>query len=158
MKNIIIRDMQPGDIEALSRLEAQIFSIPWSKQTFAGLLEHAYCHYLVAARGEELIGCVGMADICHEGNIDKVMVARGERGRGLAQRMLEMLFVKGEAIGITAYTLEVRVSNQAAIHIYKKLGFVGEGIRPSFYEHPREDALIMWRRQNREALISSDIP
>lgn len=147
LQDIIIRDLRAEDIGALAGMEMEIFSMPWSEQAFFRLLEHDYCHYLVAVRGEEVLGCAGMVDSCHEGSIDKVMVTPGERGKGLAQRMLEMLFLKGEAIGITAYTLEVRVSNAAAIHIYEKLGFAGEGIRPGFYEHPTEDALIMWRRQ-----------
>lgn len=145
MDDIMIRELQPEDIGALSRLEEEIFSSPWSEQAFSELLEHDYCHYLVAVRGEEVLGCAGMADICHEGNIDKVMVAAGERGKGLGQRMLETLFHKGKELGITAYTLEVRAGNKAAVHLYEKLGFVREGIRPGYYGHPTEDALIMWR-------------
>ena len=55
------------------------------------------------------------------------------------------LYVVAES-GITAYTLEVRVSNAPAIRLYEKFGFVSEGIRPGFYEKPTEDAMIMWRR------------
>ena len=53
----------------------------------------------------------------------------------------------GEQRAIHAFTLEVRVGNAAAIHIYEKLGFVTAGVRKGFYEKPKEDALIMWRRQ-----------
>ena len=47
---------------------------------------------------------------------------------------------------VTAITLEVRVSNQRAINLYKKFGFVEEGIRKEYYEDNKEDALIMWKR------------
>ena len=53
---------------------------------------------------------------------------------------------EGCRAGLNAYTLEVRVSNTAAIGLYEKLGFVSEGIRPNFYEKPAEDAMIMWKR------------
>ncbi len=56
------------------------------------------------------------------------------------------LMEEGDREGVTAYTLEVRVSNEAAIQMYRKLGFVSEGIRPGFYEKPVEDAMIMWKR------------
>ena len=59
---------------------------------------------------------------------------------------MEQLVKEGKEMGVTAYTLEVRVSNMAAIHLYKKLGFQEEGIRKNFYERPKEDALIMWKR------------
>jgi hydroxylamine reductase (hybrid-cluster protein) len=61
-------------------------------------------------------------------------------------KMLEELLRLGAERGITAYTLEVRVSNAPAIRLYEKFGFVSEGIRPGFYEKPTEDAMIMWRR------------
>ena len=76
------------------------------------------------------------------------MVAEKFRGRGIASRLLQELMVRGNAQGVEAYTLEVRVSNSIAIHVYEKLGFVSEGIRPDFYERPTEDAMIMWRRKS----------
>lgn len=60
--------------------------------------------------------------------------------------MLRHLMKESEQEGIRAFTLEVRVSNAAAIHVYEKLGFVSEGIRPGFYEKPDEDAMILWKR------------
>ena len=61
--------------------------------------------------------------------------------------MLTQLISRGEKdFGIKEFTLEVRLSNMGAIHLYEKLGFVSEGIRKNFYEEPVEDALIMWKR------------
>jgi hypothetical protein len=77
-----------------------------------------------------------------DGSIDIVMVTEKERGNGIAYAMLQELFVVGESIGVENFTLEVRVSNAPAIHIYEKLGFVSAGIRPRFYEKPVEDELF----------------
>ena len=60
--------------------------------------------------------------------------------------MLRYLIGEGEQKGLSAFTLEVRAGNAAAIHVYEKLGFRSEGIRPNFYEKPVEDAVIMWKR------------
>lgn len=143
---IEIRKLQEADIESLSRIESESFSMPWSARDFRDLLTRNYCTYLVALAGGEVAGCCGMTNICQEGNIDNVVVAERFRNRGIACAMLKELIVMGEKAGITAFTLEVRVSNRAAIHLYEKLGFVSEGIRPQFYEKPTEDANIMWRR------------
>ena len=59
--------------------------------------------------------------------------------------MLSYLCQKGEEKGIVNFTLEVRAGNQAAIHVYEKSGFVSVGLRPGFYDRPKEDAMIMWR-------------
>lgn len=143
---IEIRKLQENDIEPLSRIEAESFSMPWSPRDFRELLDRDYCTYLVALVEGEVAGCCGMTNICQEGNIDNVVVAEQFRNHGIARTMLEELIRMGGEAGVTAFTLEVRVSNAAAIHLYEKLGFVSEGIRPRFYEKPTEDAMIMWRR------------
>lgn len=144
--NIVIRDLQEEDVAKLAEIEAEAFSMPWSEKDFRDLLSRSYCTYVVALADGEIIGCCGYTNSCGVANIDNVVVAPGFRGRGAAQAMLRELLARGEAAGVEAYTLEVRVSNAAAVHVYEKLGFVSEGIRPGFYEKPKEDANIMWRR------------
>lgn len=143
---IKIRGLQESDIDALAAIESDSFSMPWSGQDFKDLLRHDYCTYVVALVDREVAGCAGFTDSFGEANIDNVVVAEKYRGMGLAQSMLRELFRLGEEAGVKAYTLEVRVSNRIAIHVYEKLGFVSEGIRPRFYEKPVEDANIMWKR------------
>lgn len=144
--NLEIRELQSGDVEALAEIESRSFSMPWSKKDFEDLLSHNYCCYVVALVDGAVVGCCGYTNSCNEGNIDNVVVAEEYRGRGIAQRMLAELITRGEADGVEAFTLEVRVGNTQAIHVYEKLGFKSEGIRPNFYEKPTEDAMIMWRR------------
>ncbi len=144
--NIEIRTLRFEDVEALAAIEAESFTMPWSKQDFEDLLKRDYCYYLVALADGEVAGCCGYTKSFEEGNIDNVVVAPKYRGLGIAQRMLQELIDRGVRAGVEAFTLEVRVSNEAAIHVYEKLGFVSEGIRPRFYEKPVEDANIMWLR------------
>ncbi|HEV7919007.1 MAG TPA: GNAT family N-acetyltransferase, partial [Solirubrobacterales bacterium] len=66
------------------------------------------------------------------------------RRRGVATSMLQELFRKADG-DRTHYTLEVRVSNDAAISMYEQNGFRSAGVRPKYYADNREDALIMWR-------------
>lgn len=143
---LIIRKLTEEDVEPLSAIESASFSMPWSAEDFAALLTRDYCVYYVAEVDGEVAGCCGMTNICNEGNIDNVVVAEKFRGQGIATALLERLLKEGDSLGVTAYTLEVRVSNASAIHVYEKLGFVSEGIRPNFYEKPTEDANIMWKR------------
>ncbi len=145
---LVIRELQEEDVPRLAQIEAESFSMPWSEKDFRELLSHSYCTYVVAVADGQVAGCCGFTNICHVANIDNVVVAPGFRGRGIAQAMLKEVMVRGEAEQAEAFTLEVRVSNEAAIHLYEKAGFVSEGIRPGFYERPVEDANIMWKRLN----------
>lgn len=141
------RRLREEDVEALSIMAKECFSVPWTAKAFAELVNDEKSIYLVAVREEEVIGCCGMVNACGDADIDIVMVTEKERGRGIACSMLQELLKAGESMGIENFTLEVRVSNAPAIHVYEKLGFISEGIRPRFYEKPVEDAMIMWKRK-----------
>lgn len=143
---IIIRKLQTKDIKAVSDIEAASFTMPWSAQDFADLVYARHSLYLVAEVDGQVVGCCGFIQMSHEAAISNVVVAEHMRGNGIGQAMLEELIKQGQAMDIEDFTLEVRVSNEPAIHIYKKLNFLSEGIRPDFYDEPKEDAMIMWRR------------
>ena len=48
------------------------------------------------------------------------------------------------ARGARHMTLEVRVSNTAAQHMYARFGFETAGVRKNYYAETNEDALVMW--------------
>ena len=76
-------------------------------------------------------------------------VKKEYRRQGIARRMLSELMREGRDEGIGRFTLEVRASNEAAIALYRGLGFYQEGVRKNYYESPREDALILWTRERK---------
>lgn len=143
---ILYREMRAADVPLISRLEEETFSMPWSAASFLQMIEKEDTAYFVAEENGQLLGGCGLLMIAGEGNITNVVVAPGARRRGVATGLLTYLMAEGDRAGLSAYTLEVRVSNAAAIGLYGKLGFVSEGIRPNFYEKPTEDAMIMWKR------------
>ena len=104
--------------------------------------------YLVAYEKDILAGYCGLLQSFDEADITNVAVVEKFRKKGVATELLEQLFLRGYERGIENFTLEVRVGNAPAIHLYEKLGFERSGIRPNFYEKPKEDALIMWKYGN----------
>lgn len=143
---IVYRKMRKEDVSFISRLEEDTFSMPWSAASFLRMIENEDTEYFVAEEDGRLLGGCGLLLIAGEGNITNVVVAPEARRRGVATGLLTCLMETGDRAGLSAYTLEVRVSNAPAIALYEKLGFVSEGIRPRFYEKPVEDAVIMWKR------------
>ncbi|MEZ3506588.1 MAG: ribosomal protein S18-alanine N-acetyltransferase [Lachnospiraceae bacterium] len=143
---MIYRRMTPQDVPWISKLEEETFSMPWSPESFLEMIGKEDVRYYVAEEEGQILGGCGVWMIAGEGNITNVVVAPAARNRGIATAMLRHLIQEGDQEGLTAYTLEVRVSNAAAIHVYEKLGFVSAGVRPGFYEKPPEDALIFWKR------------
>ena len=140
-----IRDMQEEDLEQVCAIEEQIFSQPWSRQDFLASIKNDTHIYLVAEQHGAIMGYCGMWGIIGEGQITNVAVAPQFRRQGVAKKLFQVFLEKGQQMGLTAFTLEVRVSNLPAIQLYKCAGFKEAGIRKEFYEFPKEDALIMWR-------------
>ncbi|MFR5072326.1 MAG: ribosomal protein S18-alanine N-acetyltransferase [Bianqueaceae bacterium] len=91
----------------------------------------------------EIIGYGGFWQIFDEAHITNIAVSQRWRRTGVASEILQGLDVWCESLGIQYVTLEVRMSNVAAQALYEKHGFYSAGIRPGYYEKPREDANIM---------------
>lgn len=143
---VTFRKMEEKDIEEVSRIEEETFSMPWSPKSFQEMIQRDNVFYIVAEEDGKILGSCGVIQALDEGDITNVVVAKESRGKGIGTKMLSYMMAEGEKNGITAYTLEVRVSNAEAIHVYEKLGFVSAGIRRNFYDKPKEDANIMWKR------------
>lgn len=143
---LVIRDMTEGDTPQVARLEEQIFSMPWSEHAFRAEVGKEDRLFVVAYLEEELAGYCGVLALAGEGDITNVAVAPGFRRLGVGRQILSTVLAWGEQMGLTDFTLEVRTGNQPAISLYESLGFESAGVRRNFYEKPREDALIMWKR------------
>lgn len=143
---LLIREMKADDVEVVSKIESEVFSMPWSAKDFLEMVEADYAYYYVAELDGEIAGCCGIRNIAGDGEITNVVVAPFHRRKGIALAMMEYMLNEAVKVGIGDCTLEVRVSNQPAIRLYERLGFKGEGVRPHFYDKPDEDALIMWKR------------
>lgn len=153
-REILIRPMQKEDVPKVSLIEEAAFSMPWSPDDFLDMVERADSLYVTALCKGEPVGCCGVTNACGDGDVNNVVVEEGYRGLGIGKAMLCAMMEWGAALGIENYTLEVRVSNTPAIRLYESIGFVSEGIRPNFYERPREDAMIMWKRQAEDGQIT----
>lgn len=143
---IQFRDLQKKDVKEVVKIEEETFAMPWSQDAFLEMIEAQYAHYIVAKDDDKIIGSCGLRNIAGEGEITNVVMKKEYRNKGIGTNMLCKILENGKSMGIQAFTLEVRESNESAIHIYEKLGFFAEGIRKNFYEKPSEAAVIMWKR------------
>lgn len=134
-------------VPQVALIEAMSFSEPWSEQAYREVCGKEAYVYMAAVDGNgTVVGMCGMLIGPFEAEVMNVAVHPDHRGQGIAGKMMQALLQTGTERGVTEFTLEVRVSNAAAIHVYEANGFVSEGVRPNFYTKPKEDALIMWRR------------
>ena len=151
MTAVNVRSLRPSDLDAVERIERGSYPTPWSRSMFAGELAKPSSVCLGAFQGADMLGYLIVARYVDAWHVMNVAVDEGFRGRGIAQGMLERLFELTVGDVERGYTLEVRVSNETAIDLYKRLGFVETGVRRGYYTDNREDALIMWRDPSSDA-------
>lgn len=143
--------MDRSHIPQIVQLEQTCFSVPWTENMLADALFDPQASFLVAEDDEgNVLGYAGLHAILDEGYIDNVAVEPDARRHGVASALLEV-FCRFGAANLAFLTLEVRASNNAAIGLYEKHGFHRAGLRPGYYQKPREDAVIMTREFTHEA-------
>ncbi|MEY8386398.1 ribosomal protein S18-alanine N-acetyltransferase [Oscillospiraceae bacterium 38-13] len=134
-----------GDyLDEVAELERVCFPDPWSRNMLKEELENDLTAFLVALdEGGAVAGYAGLQVVLDEGYILNVAVRPDCRRRGVAGQLLNVFlnFAKGNRLAFLS--LEVRASNYSAIALYGSRGFRGVGRRKNYYEHPKEDAVIM---------------
>ncbi len=138
----LIRRLAYSDLPAVISIERRSFPTPWSLAMFVLELSKPSGICLAATEGDELLGYLVCSRYDQVWHLMNVAVAPERRRAGVARRLIMQLVEQGE--GRLPFTLEVRVSNQAAITMYERLGFRSAGVRPRYYQDNGEDALIMW--------------
>lgn len=140
--NFSVTEAAEDIAEKIADLEKVCFSSPWSKSVIVDAMKHGTV-FFAATRNDKLIGYIGISVILDEGYITNVAVYPEYRKKGVATALLNAVFSLAEEKKLSFVSLEVRESNNAAISLYKKLGFNEAGLRKNFYDNPKENAIIL---------------
>lgn len=138
-----VRRMKMSDVEGVSDLEKRCFNEPWSEKMFYhDFAKNTRAHFFVAEKNGEIVGYVGIWTVVNNVHITTIAVEPNRRREGIATALIERV-IEEYANERQTITLEVRPSNEAAIGLYKNLGFVETGRRKNYYSDNNEDAIIM---------------
>ena len=103
-----------------------------SRKTVLMFMDQAYvqdelynlnAYYYVIKVNGKIVGYVGFWKIIDEAHITNVAIHSDYRRSGYGRALINALLNKARELGIIAATLEVRVSNLAAISLYESFGF-----------------------------------
>ena len=138
-----VREMVAEDLDQVVEIEKKTFSLPWSKAGFQSGMQISGSCFLVALSENQIVGYIGMYTSFDEGEITNVAVDKKVQNQGTGKKLVDESIKWCEKYKINQLILEVRKSNEVAIHLYQSLGFEIIGNRKGFYEHPTEDGLVM---------------
>jgi len=137
--------MRRRHLRGVMAIERQVYPRPWSPNLFLSeMSEPRNRCYLVARMDREVVGYGGLICYGEEAHVTNIAVDPLHHGRKIATRLLHDLIRNAIEMGAEAISLEVRVSNLDAQHLYERFGFRSVGVRKNYYQEINEDALIMW--------------
>lgn len=154
-QQLAIVPMERAHLDRVVAIEHESFSTAWRRESYERELLNATARYLVAKRGDEVVGYAGMWAIADEAHITTIAVAPGHRRRGIGERLLVALLVAAEDAGVRMVTLEVRESNAVARGLYDKYGFEAVAHMRGYYADTGEDAIVMWLKPLRLVAAAS---
>lgn len=147
-----IRKAEEKDVPSIALLEQLCFRTPWPEEFIYEDLVISKNHYLLLEENGEPAGYAGMWIILDEAHLNNICIHPDHRGGGRGKALLTALMQDAVNMGAGSMTLEVRVSNAPAIHLYENTGFISAGIRKKYYQDNNEDACIMWNTDLRKTL------
>ena len=155
--HVRIVPMTADHLDEVAELERVCFTTPWSRNMLAEELDNYLSAFLVALDdNDKVAGYAGLQAVRDEGYSTNVAVRPDCRRQGIAGKLLQVFldFAKGNHLAFLS--LEVRASNYDAIALYGSRGFRSVGRRKNYYEHPREDAIIMTKEFEHHGAETAD--
>ena len=153
-----ICSVESSHIADLIRIGDDTNLSPWSAQSYLAELKNPNAIMLrLVSDDNETIGFVvgrvvtgGETEIRTDAEIYNIAVTRNYQSTGNGQALLAAFIEQSWKRGVKYIWLEVRESNQKALDFYTRNGFVHVQTRANFYDHPREAALLMRLKLDRE--------
>ncbi len=134
-----IRPLQQGDLGDVVAIEQSTMTHPWSAAQIESELALAHSTGLAAILDGRLLGYAIFRTCRPECELLRLVVDEQWRRRRVGRTLLEYALRALMELGYTTCFLEVRATNEAAIHVYRTIGFFQVGLRKKYYTQPSED-------------------
>jgi len=137
--------LSPGEIRRILEIEERAFPHPWTLSDFEWLSQDASSLNLGLWQGDALVGyAIGTVEdaVFH---LVSLAVDSPFQRQGWGSRLLHAALLRATDLACRSCRLEVRRSNHAALCMYRKFGFVADGVRRRLYTKPVEDAWLLRR-------------
>jgi ribosomal-protein-alanine N-acetyltransferase len=118
----------------------------WSVDSYEKLNTNGGIIAFVSDTNDRINGFLFGSQVADEAEVLSIAVAADSRCKGQGTALLQACIDEFNRRGVTSLFLEVRESNRAAIHFYKKFGFVKTRLRKGYYQDPTEDAICMQKK------------
>jgi [ribosomal protein S18]-alanine N-acetyltransferase len=151
-----LRKFQPGDLQGVMQINRVCLPENYTDFFFMDLHQRFPETFIVAEENEELAGYImcrievglsnyGFGGLVKKGHVVSIAVMPQHRRKGVAQAVIKRALEGMDYYKAKQCFLEVRVTNDIAISLYKKLGFEITRTIKGYYSDG-EDAYVMTKR------------
>lgn len=144
MKTLRFEPLEEAYLPPILEIETEANSSPWSERSFRNEFINPQSIFRIAKVDGNLVAYGGIWMCVDEAHVTNVAVAKEMRGQGIGRKLMIELLSLAKQQGMTCSTLEVRASNEPALKLYERLGYVRAGVRKRYYPDNQEDAVVMW--------------
>ena len=131
---MIIEKMKPSDIDEIIKIESECFIDPWPKEAFESDLNNPDAELMVLKDNDEIIGYYDVWYMFDNADISNIAISKKYQGKGYGEYLLKHLIQRCISKNVEFLHLEVRVDNEVAKNLYKKLGFIEVRKRIGYYD------------------------
>ncbi|MCF2134599.1 MULTISPECIES: ribosomal protein S18-alanine N-acetyltransferase [Mycetohabitans] len=138
--------MTDSDLDEVAAVERDAYEFPWTRGNFEDSLRNGYFGVCLRHVTGVLVGYCVLMPVVDEMHLLNLCVAPTAQGHGAGLTLLREAVRITRARQLGSVLLEVRPSNQRAMRLYERFGFIVIGRRKSYYparHHAREDAIVM---------------
>ncbi|MDO8702393.1 MAG: ribosomal protein S18-alanine N-acetyltransferase [Undibacterium sp.] len=135
-----------ADVDEILAVEEQVYSHPWTRGNFLDSMYSGHAVYGLRNKLQNLSGYFILMPVVDEMHLLNLAVAADFQRQGIARILLDKMNAYAVEQNVSSILLEVRLSNQRAIDVYQRYGFVEIGRRKAYYpaiDSAREDAIVM---------------
>ena len=143
--NYIIENLNLTHIEEICDIEKRCFSDAWSRQSFIDEIDNENSVFIVVKKEDKIVAYSGFWYIVDDAQIMNVAVDIAYKGMKISHILMKEMIQRARDKNMATMSLEVRVSNEIAINLYKGYGFEIVGVRKQYYQDNKEDAYIMFK-------------
>ena len=140
---MVITDAKKQDIDGIMEIERSSFSVPWGESGMIFEIDSEDAYVPVLRDGGEILGFAVLHMFENEGELFNIAVKKEHRGKKAGKKLLISLIKFAERQRLERIFLEVRESTLPARGLYTKAGFRELGVRKNYYDHPKENAVMM---------------
>ena len=143
----MIRLISEEDLDQVELLEKELFGDDsWDKETFVEQINNnPYASIYIFEDNHKIVGYVDLWIAYENADLANIGVSKQYQGKGIGSQLMEFCERIVNQNKCENYSLEVRVSNLKAIHLYEKFGFQKVGVRKNYYANG-ENAYLMIRK------------